>query len=224
MEKNVRIYLTWHEKITRAQRKEHQEKFVRKIIAEETGIAPERIRIGKTGKGKPFLPEMPHLHFNLSDSGPYTALCCASSPVGIDLERIAERPARNLLDRWFREEEKKLAQATAFPNLSTGFIYLWTCKESLLKNLGCGLCASMKDHPVKWRVRPDGKPQAFAVENGSELSFTSFLVTQGNRIAEFSPETAAIGDYILTVCHENGKCLPPVIPQPDCLLKEENCR
>lgn len=83
--------------------------------------------------GKPFFPALPHIHFNLSHSGPYALCAVGEGPVGVDIEAV--RPRRTTLPkgvltdeeyRWYQE------QGGGWKDFYT----LWTRKESWAKYTG----------------------------------------------------------------------------------------
>lgn len=83
--------------------------------------------------GKPFFPGLPHIHFNLSHSGPYALCAVGEGPVGVDIEAV--RPRRAALPqgvltgeeyRWYQE------QGGGWEDFYT----LWTRKESWAKYAG----------------------------------------------------------------------------------------
>lgn len=83
--------------------------------------------------GKPFFPDYPQIHFNLSHSGPYALCALSGGPVGVDIEEIRPRGARlpayafNPAERdWFE------ARGGGWENFYT----LWTRKESWCKRAG----------------------------------------------------------------------------------------
>lgn len=82
-------------------------------------------------RGKPFFPNCPERHFNLSHTA---GLClCALSeagPVGADIERV--RPRRRELPRYVMTEE----ELAAFDGSWEQFYEVWTLKEAYCKFLG----------------------------------------------------------------------------------------
>ena len=74
--------------------------------------------------GKPFFPEYPDLHFNVSHS--HGAAVCAlhDKPVGVDVEKVRKAPRR-------------LAQGQD----DVSFFKYWTCKEATIKCQGRGIGA-----------------------------------------------------------------------------------
>ena len=182
----LHLYVFETDEPVRSRRKALQESLLQEVLRREAGVdAP--IRLEKEARGKPYCADFPDLHFNMSDSGPYTMIAVSDRRVGADVEHIRTRPAAALFQRWFLPEEKPPTALFAEQETPADFIYLWTCKESLLKYIGCGLGAEMKQHSVLWRTDPiSGKPTPYAFFKGEELAFCSFWMQQAG--------------YILTLC------------------------
>ncbi len=87
--------------------------------------------IERGDKGKPFFPDFPDYHFNLSHSGPYV-LCALSDlgPVGVDVERVRPHCAR--LPQYIMSGE----ETAAFDGSWEEFTRIWTLKEAYAKLLG----------------------------------------------------------------------------------------
>ena len=89
--------------------------------------------------GKPYLPNRPDLHFNVSHSGDYVICALSAAPVGCDIEML--KPVRShVAARCFSPEEN--AALAAQPDEAareTLFTRIWTLKESFLKAVGCGI-------------------------------------------------------------------------------------
>lgn len=90
-------------------------------LAREYGLRqlPE---IAREPGGKPFFPDHPDIHFNLSHS--HGAAVCAlhDKPVGIDVEKL--RPAPRRLAEGMEDE---------------AFFRLWTAREAAIKRRGEGI-------------------------------------------------------------------------------------
>lgn len=88
------------------------------------------------GHGKPFLPDYPTLHFNMSHC--QTAVACAISktPVGVDIETY--RPVKESVVRYAMSESETLRILQA-ARPERAFTILWTQKEALVKFTGEGL-------------------------------------------------------------------------------------
>lgn len=93
-------------------------------------------RLGRGPNGKPFLPDHPDVHFNLSHSPKAAACAVADRPVGIDVEEIApvdEEVARRVLS----EDEWNAVSGSSEPDVV--FARYWTRKEALVKLTGDGI-------------------------------------------------------------------------------------
>ena len=111
----------------------------RRNIAEYTSLT-----IAKGEHGKPYLPDDPQIHFNLSHSG--NRVLCMISPVacGCDIEQTDRTPKQiGMVSRCLAESEQRLAAAS--PVL---FSRIWTLKESILKLSGKGLLIPMNSFEV----------------------------------------------------------------------------
>lgn len=78
--------------------------------------------IARGARGKPWFPDLPDLHFNLSHS--HGAAVCALHhlPVGVDVEKVRSAP-------------KRLAAGLE----DEAFFRLWTAREAAVKRAGLGV-------------------------------------------------------------------------------------
>ncbi len=106
------------------------------LLKEET--AEEKApRFGYGKYGKPFLPDYPGIHFNLSHCAKAVVCTMGDAPVGCDVEEIPREPDSAVLDFCFSAEEKEKVGRSDLPAVE--FARLWTRKEALLKMHGIGL-------------------------------------------------------------------------------------
>ena len=99
-------------------------------------------RFGYGPHEKPFLPDYPDIHFNLSHC-PNGVMCAIDDrPVGCDIERIQDSLKMDLVNYCCSDSE--IAEITSSDNPGAAFIRLWTMKESYLKLTGEGLTDSLK--------------------------------------------------------------------------------
>lgn len=92
--------------------------------------------IVRTEDGKPFFPQKPDLHFNLSHSGGLALCGVGEVPLGVDVEQV--RPRREGLARYVLSEKEFdwfTLQGGDWGSLYT----LWTLKEARVKCAGTGL-------------------------------------------------------------------------------------
>ncbi len=86
--------------------------------------------------GKPYLPDHPSLHFNLSHCREAVACAVDVRPVGVDVESY--RPLRPAVVRYaMSEAETRRIMGSACPERV--FTILWTQKEALVKLSGRGI-------------------------------------------------------------------------------------
>lgn len=98
--------------------------------------------------GKPFFPDLPEFHYNLSHSG--TQVLCAVSPteVGCDVETLGEY-TELLAKRFFHPEEYAALCALSSADAQAEMFYrLWTLKESFIKATGRGLSLPLNEFSV----------------------------------------------------------------------------
>lgn len=115
-----------------------------------------RPRFAYGENGKPFLPDFPDVHFNLSHCARAVLCAVADAPVGCDVEEIPAQLDASLLDFCFSPEERGAIRRASRPAVE--FARLWTCKEALLKLHGIGLVddlPSLLSSPLAGNVRFD---------------------------------------------------------------------
>lgn len=145
--------------------------------------------VAKGPDGKPWIPDRPDFHYNLSHAGRWAVIAFGSSPVGVDVEHIrADTDIRAIASRFFTEEEQQYILES--PALSRGrFFEVWTDKESYLKFLGTGLKRDLK-------------------------SFSVFSPEPGIRFFR----TCLPGDYRLSLCTTDPRHSLEILEDPGSLL------
>ncbi|MBS5150426.1 MAG: 4'-phosphopantetheinyl transferase superfamily protein [Butyricicoccus pullicaecorum] len=88
--------------------------------------------------GKPYLPAYPNFHFSISHSADLVVCAVAPVPVGVDIE-LPRKVRSGIAARWFSQAEQELLAQD--PSV---FFDLWTAKEAVLKEIGCGLCGGLQ--------------------------------------------------------------------------------
>ena len=86
--------------------------------------------IRRAAGGKPYFPQYPHIHFNLSHSRGAAVCALSGEPVGVDVE-LLRPPPRRLAGEMGAEE----------------FFRLWTAKEATVKRRGLGIAALRRQEP-----------------------------------------------------------------------------
>ena len=105
------------------------------------GIADFRIVTGK--HGKPYLEDLPEIHFNVSHCRGLALCGISENEIGIDGELIRNYDPK-IMKRIFSIQEQELITASEDPE--TDFFRIWTLKEALGKYLGTGLFSSLKEY------------------------------------------------------------------------------
>jgi len=99
----------------------------RAVLSAWLGVPEHELRFAKGEKGKPYLPDWPRVHFNVSHSGDlFVCAISADAEVGIDVERIREVPEREAIAERYGLDAAR-------------FFETWTEREAYLKALGVGV-------------------------------------------------------------------------------------
>jgi 4'-phosphopantetheinyl transferase len=120
----------------------------------------ERAPLAEGPYGKPYFADIPNAYFSVSHSGRFWACLMAESEVGLDIEDLAERRARDerrggdaearyvsIAQRYFSEDEKRFldeAVGRGRDELTARFFFVWTRKEAYVKYTGRGLGAGFE--------------------------------------------------------------------------------
>ncbi len=111
------------------------ELLVRASLKASNGLSD--VKIAVDSHGKPYLPEHPALHFNLSHSENYAVCTVSDVPCGVDLEQISKpHEIVALANRFLSVKEH--AAVLMSPNPNEAFCRLWTLRESYVKMRGLG--------------------------------------------------------------------------------------
>ena len=115
---------------------------LRRHLASYLGVRASELRFCVAEGGKPYLPDAPHLHFNLSHSGAWALLVCSTEhAVGVDVEALVEpqRLSPALLHQSLCPRERAQLHALPEAQRSAHFTRWWTAKEAVMKLCGLGL-------------------------------------------------------------------------------------
>jgi len=134
--------------------------FLRETLGEVTGRAPESVEITLSQYGKPLVEGV---QFNLSHSSELAVIAIAEWRVGIDVEKVRERPAMEMAERFFAPDEIEQLRNVAADDRQHAFFRCWTSKEAYLKARGEGITLPLdwfivsldRDAPALLRARDD---------------------------------------------------------------------
>lgn len=143
---------------------------LRNILAQMLDQSPEKIRIQKTGHGKPYLADHPELAFNLSHSADRLIIAVGwNCQLGADIEICKQRiNLTGLVEKCFAEEEA--TYWTKLPEIQKNreFYRFWTRKEAFVKATGHGIalglnqCVINPENPTEFLRIPDNFGKASA--------------------------------------------------------------
>ncbi|WP_186577943.1 4'-phosphopantetheinyl transferase family protein [Aquibacillus kalidii] len=145
-------------------------------------------RVKHNHYGKPFLPDIPTFHFNISHSGEWVACAVHQSPVGIDLEQLKPIDVDFAKSVFTKNEFRNIAQHA---DQTYAFYQTWTAKESVVKAIGEGLSYPLSSFEVI--VQQSGKVKLIDVNGGHLLERLSCRTYRVDN------------DYVLSVCAANGE-------------------
>ena len=94
--------------------------------------------------GKPYFPDFPQVHFNISHCPGMIACAIDDQPVGVDAEYIRPFSGRIIRRVLTPSEQRALEEAGSDDQAkNTAFFRFWTLKESWVKQTGSGLSVSL---------------------------------------------------------------------------------
>lgn len=171
------------------------------LALRERGLEGRAARILESPLGKPYLPDIPGIHFSLSHAGIWALCAVGNAPLGCDVERIG-RGRERLAARFFHPEEQ--AYLASFgsereEDWQRAFTRIWTRKESLLKASGTGLSVSMNGFSVL--SDPPGMRFADPPENVREAARR-----ETERWSAGSPSEDA--EYLFSLCVQRNEADP----------------
>ncbi len=112
------------------------------IVSCISGVPKQGISMHRYENGKPFLPDFPNLHYNISHTNNIVVAAIGNHVMGVDIEAIstARMP---IAKRFFSKPELELLKRCKKRDLDTLFFELWTARESFAKATGTGIFASI---------------------------------------------------------------------------------
>lgn len=146
--------------------------FLRTILGDALGCAPESISFGEGEYGKPFLAgahATSEIEFNVSHSGDlFLHAVSRGRPVGVDVEKKKEGLAvEKLAQRYFAAgEARRLLEEAPSEERLDNFYRCWTRKEAYLKARGTGLTTKL--HAFEVTFLPGVPPAMLRTEVDGE--------------------------------------------------------
>ena len=131
---------------------------LRHLLGRYLDVPPAEIVFAYGTQNKPALADPlaeTGLRFNLSDSGEMVVYAFAlDQEIGVDIEVHQDYPdAGQLAERFFSSAEAQWMFDQPSEQMSLAFLRCWTCKEAVVKALGDGLMAPLREFTVAhWRT------------------------------------------------------------------------
>ena len=117
---------------------------VRYLVAGMTGRHPASLCFSANDHGKPFVADLPDIHFNLSHShGAAVCAVCRDTAVGVDVEDSGRQTNLSIADRFFSLPEAELVSRATGDEQRKMFFDIWTLKEAYIKAVGKGLSIAL---------------------------------------------------------------------------------
>ena len=155
---------------------------VRCVISEKYSLPIQEIGFYQDFYGKPYVKDLAGFHFNLSHSGDWIVCAVDSTPVGIDIEKIATCDL-SLAKRFFTKKEYKWLVDRSEQEKDRSFFELWTMKESYIKAVGRGLSIPLDSFEIK--RMPSGLMAVMAGGSATGYTIKNYYIDC---------------DYVLSVC------------------------
>jgi len=123
---------------------------LRTLLGAYTGERAEALRLSRTSRGKPFLPDHPAIAFSLSHSAEVVLVAIGRErALGVDVERVRDDFATaELATRFFSADETEALAKVPPESRASAFFACWTRKEAYVKARGEGLSIPLSSFSV----------------------------------------------------------------------------
>lgn len=174
-------------------------------LEKEYGIC-ELPKIEKGRYGKPYFPEYPQIHFNISHCDGMAACVTAEHEVGIDVEG-RRRIRQALVNKVLTENERIELQKCGTDEFEMGFLRYWTLKESFIKAIGRGLSFPLKD--IEFSIMQENLdqtvlerivPNLMLLSKKSEHMVLNLTAVSSNQKDWQFFQTVLEKEYLLSIC------------------------
>lgn len=151
---------------------------------EKFGLREANVRIAEKMHGKPYFPDYPDIHFNVSHSKKMVVAVFADVEVGCDIEYVDSVDLK-IAERFFCKPEYEFIMGHQEQERKEAFYRIWTIKESFMKAVGSGMTLPM---------------DKFYVKIGRDIQ-----VEQCYNKEEYGIEDWKEGEYHAALCWNRGK-------------------
>jgi len=137
--------------IVQAQRSGIGSLLVAHIVSGISGLPMRGISMHRYLNGKPFLPDFPNLHYNISHTHNMVVVAVGNHTMGVDIEAISTARMA-IAKRFFSKSEFEMLENSENGDRDSLFFELWTARESFAKAIGTGIFASIS-HFIPEKVK-----------------------------------------------------------------------
>ncbi len=178
---------------------------VDRLLYAHAGVRERELGIACGTHGKPYAPQQPALHFNLSHSGELAFAVLSPVTIGCDVQSAQENGREAQLARRFFSEEEQAAY-----DAGLDFYRIFTRKESWIKCDGLGMAQELCAFSVAGAADPKQK----TYEKGWQWRHTA-----GRHFVSMHTQ-----GYELALCYASQETYPVQLSQADLpLLYEKDC-
>lgn len=142
-----------------------------------------QINFNETGKGRPYLPELPNFRFSFSSCRfGFLGAWSSTHVIGIDLEdQTKNLEAADLARQFFSEAEAKTIRDVGDITRIRTFYHFWSLKEAALKSVGEGLPYGLD--AFEFELDPHLRVVHAPSEHGGPEQFSAHLIERTNSCA-----------------------------------------
>jgi len=158
----------------------------RVLICERLGIENRNLEFCKNEWGKPFIGNLPGIHFNTAHSGQWVAVCIDALPSGIDIQKVKNVDIK-LAKRFFSQKEYEFIMSLPEHKRQDCFFEIWTLKESYVKAVGKGISVLFRSFAI---YEEDGNIKVVDENGEGEYFFRKYSIDS---------------DYKMAVCSLNSR-------------------
>lgn len=155
---------------------------------EKFGLRESDVRIAEGTYGKPYFPDYPDIHFNVSHSEKMVIAVFADVEVGCDIEYIGTIDLK-LAERFFCKPEYEFIMGRQEQERKEAFYRIWTIKESFMKAVGSGMMLPLDKFCIKIggniQVEQHYNNEEYGIEDWKEGEYHAALCwNRGKRVCE----------------------------------------
>ena len=129
-----------------------------------SGVLGKRVRTAKTDKGVPYIVGDDHC-ISLSHKDERLVVAVSDKPVGIDIERLCDKPS------YYQIADNYFAEPVARGDVE-GFFRSWTRREAYGKMLGVGLNRAIMGMDMRLPIDYEGRTVCFVEKRVDDYMIT----------------------------------------------------